>query len=224
MISTNRLWMIGAVTATIILLVAGWFLGAQPFIAAAAAADSERAGIEAQNTAQQGEIARLTEENEDISTIQAQYKDLLASIPSSSGSAAFIQGLNGLAASSGVQVTGITVSDSQAYTVPASAAVVAAPTDGSTPAPESTSPPVAAVPIGSVAATSPLITPENFVGIKVGVDLKGGYPQVLSFVKGLQSGQRLVLVTGFTSTTNVDEAGVVTAHIDGMIYVIKQPK
>lgn len=224
MISSNRLWTIGAVTAMIILLVAGWFLGAQPFITAAAAADTERAGIESQNAAQEGEIARLTEENKDIAKIQAEYKDLLTSIPSSSNSAAFIQGLNGLASSSGVQVTGITVSDSMAYTVPASAVVVPTPTDGATPAPESTEAPVPTVPTGSVAATSPLITPENFVGIKVGVDLKGGYPQVLAFVKGLQSGKRLVLVTGFTSTASADNPGVVTAHIDGMIYVIKQPK
>lgn len=224
MISSNRLWTIGAVTAMIILLVAGWFLGAQPFITAAAAADSERVGIEAQNTAQEGEIARLTAENKDISKIQAEYADLLTSIPSSSNSAAFIDGLNGLASSSGVQVTAITVSDSTAYTVPASAEVVAPPTDGSTPAPESTEAPAPVVPTGGVAATSPLITPENFVGIKVGVDLKGGYPQVLSFVKGLQSGKRLVLVTGFTSTASADDPGVVTAHIDGMIYVIKQPK
>ncbi|MCU1411781.1 MAG: hypothetical protein JWR04_2488 [Rhodoglobus sp.] len=222
MTSSNRLWTIGAVTAMIILLVAGWFLGAQPFITAASAADTERVGIEAQNTAQEAEIARLTEENKDISTIQAEYKDLLTSIPASSNTAAFIQGLNGLASSSGVQVTGITVSESMAYTVPASAVVV--PTDGTTPAPESTEAPVPTIPTGSVASTSPLITPDNFVGIKVGVDLKGGYPQVLAFVKGLQSGKRLVLVTGFTSAANANDAGLVTAHIDGLIYVLKQPK
>jgi Tfp pilus assembly protein PilO len=221
MSASNRLWTIGAVTVMIIVLVAGWFLAAQPFLTAAAAADAERAGIEAQNTAQEAEIARLTEEDKDISTIQAKYKDLLASIPSSSNTAAFIDGLNGLAASSGLQVTGITVSESMSYTVPASAAT---PTDTATPDPASTAPPAPTVPTGSVAATSPLITPENFVGIKVGVDLKGGYQQVLSFVQGLQSGKRLVLVTGFTSTANADDPGVVTAHLDGLIYVIKQPK
>lgn len=224
MTSSNRLWTIGAVTVMIIVLVAGWFLVAQPFVLAAAAADEERAGIEAQNTAQQAEIARLTEEDKDISTIQAQYKELLASIPSSSDTAAFIDGLNGLASSSGLQVTGITVSDSMSYTVPASAAAAATPTDTATPDPESTQAPAPAIPTGSVAATSPLITPENFVGIKVGVDLKGGYQQVLSFVQGLQSGKRLVLVTGFTSTSNADNPGVVSAHIDGLIYVLKQPK
>jgi Tfp pilus assembly protein PilO len=222
MTGSNRLWTIGAITAMIILLAAGWFLGAQPFISAAASADEERAGIDAQNAAQQAEIGRLTTENKDLPAVREQYQKLLKSIPSRSDTAAFIDGLNGLAASSGLQVTGITVSESLAYTVPASAAVVAQPTDSATPVPESTEAPAPAVPTGSVAATSPLITPENFVGITVGVELKGGYEQVLSFVQGLQSGDRLVLVTGITSTANADGSGVVTAHITGLIFVLKQ--
>lgn len=222
MISSNRLWTIGAVVAMVILLVAGWFVGAQPFLSSAASADEERAGIEAQNAAQQAEIGRLTTENKDLPAVQAQYQKLLKSIPSRSDTAAFIDGVNGLASSSGLQVTGITVSESMAYTVPASAAVVPAPTDGSTPAPEATAAPVATVPTGSVASTSPLITPENFVGISVGVDLKGGYQQVLSFMQGLQSGDRLVLVTGFTSTANADDSSLVTAHITALIFVLKQ--
>jgi len=220
MTSSNRLWVIGSVTAILILLVAGWFLGAQSFLDSAARADQERAGIEAQNTAKQAEILRLTEENKDISALTAEYKDLQASIPASSNTAAFIQGVNSLAVSTGVQVTGITVSESRAYTVPASAVVV--PVDASAPESDTADAPVAAVPVGSVAVTSPLITPENFVGIEVGVDLKGGYSEVLSFVKGLQSGARLVLVTGFTSTTNPADSAMVTSHIAGLIYVIKQ--
>ena len=220
MTGSNRLWVIGSVTLMLILLVAGWFLGAQTFLDSAARADQERVAIEAQNTAQQAAIVRLTDENKDISSLTTEYEALQASIPSSSNTAGFIQGLNDLASSSGVQVTGITVSESKSYTIPASAVV--APVDESTPAPETTAAPVAAAPVGSVAATSPLITPANFVGIEVGVDLKGGYPQVLAFVKGLQSGARLVLVTGFTSTTSADDPSIVTSHVTGLIYVLKQ--
>ncbi|MBU1587318.1 MAG: hypothetical protein KKH51_05160 [Actinobacteria bacterium] len=221
MTSTNRLWVIGSVTVMIIAILAGWFLGAQPFIAAAAAHDTERAGIQAQNQAKLAEIASLTEENKNLSTIEAQYKDLQKSIPSSSNTAAFIQGLDGLAASTGVQVTGITVSDTVAYTVPASAVPAPTPTDGATPDPAATAVPSAPA-AGYVPATSPLITPDNFVSIKVGVDMTGSYESVLTFVKGLQSGARLVLVTGFTSNTSVNATGV-TAHVDALIYVLKQP-
>ena len=221
--NTNRLWVIGSVTVMIIVLVAGWFLGAQPFIDSAAKNDTERASIVVQNAAQTAEIAALTEQNKDLDSLQAEFKTLQKSIPSSSNTAAFIQGLDGLAASTGVQVTNITIGETLAYTMPASATAAAeaaaaaaspAPTDGSTPAP------VAVVPVGYVAATDPLITADNFVGIKVSVNLKGSYEAALSFVKGLQSGSRLVLVTGFTSDSSADQPGV-SASIDGYIYVVK---
>ncbi len=222
MSGNNRLWIIGSVTVMVIVLVAGWLLGVQPLLGAAAAADTERVGIEAQNAAQQAEIARLTEENKDLSSIEAEYSTLQKSIPASPNTAAFIQSLDGLAASTGVQVTGITVSDSQAYTVPASAVAAATPTDTATPSPQSTEAPAPTIPTGYIPSTSPLITPANFVGIEVGVELKGSYQAVLSFVKGLQSGDRLVLVTGFTSTTSAEDPSQVSAHVDGLIYVIKQ--
>jgi len=222
MTGNNRLWVIGSVTVMIIVLVAGWLLGAQPFLDAATKDDTERAVIEAQNVAQQAEIGRLAEENKDLAAIDSEYKGLQKSIPSSPNTAAFIQGLDGLAASTGVQVTGITVSESQAYTVPQSAEAAAVPTDTTTPSPASTETPAPTIAVGYVAATDPLITPANFVGIKVGVELKGSYQAVLTFVNGLQTGKRLVLVTGFTSTANADDQTSVSAHVDGLIFVIKQ--
>lgn len=223
MTNSNRLWIIGSVTVMVIILLAGWFLGAQPFLASAATDDAERASLEAQNTAQQAQIGALTEKNKDLDSIKAEYKDLQKSIPNSPNTAAFIQGLNGLAESTGVQVTAITVSDSLAYTIPASAVAAAeAASASATPTDGSTAAPTVPVPVGYVAVTDPLITADNFVGIKVGVELKGTYQAVLTFVKGLQSGSRLVLVTGFSSTTVGDDSGLVEAHVDGMIYVIKQ--
>lgn len=223
MINSNRLWIIGSVTMMIVMLLAGWFIGVQPFLVAAAADEVARLDIEAQNGAKQAEIARLTKNNENLDSVEKEYRTLQKSIPASTDPAAFIAGLDGLAASTGVQVAGITVSDPQAYTIPQSAVQVpvdpAVPSDGETAAPAPTGP----VPL--VVATSPLITPDNFVGIAVGVDLKGSYPAVLEFVKGLQSGARLVLVTGFSSTTEAattDAGPLVTARVDGMIYVLKQ--
>lgn len=217
--NSTRLWAIGSVTVMIVALLAGWFLGIQPNLAAAAANDVLRVDIEAQNTAKQAEIASLAEENSKIDSIEKEYRELQKSIPSTTDPAAFITALDALAASTGVQVAGITVDEPRAYTVPASGAAPA-PTSSETPAPDAAAPaPVA--PVGPVAVTSPLITPDNFVGISVGVQLKGTYEAVLSYVKGLQSGDRLVLVTGFTSTAEPD-SGLVSAHIDGMIYVLKQ--
>lgn len=224
MSSTNRLWAIGAVILMIVVLVGGWFIGVQPQLAQAAADDMERAGIEAQNQAQLAEIAALTEQNKDFDSIEAEYKKLQKSIPSSANTASFIQSLNSLSDSAGVQVTDITVSDTIAYTVPQSAVPPETPTDGATPAPSETAAPTPTAPTGYVASTSPLITPDNFVGIKVGVVVKGTYSNALAFVKGLQSGDRLMLVTGISTSALADDSGLVETHIDGMIYVLKQPK
>lgn len=222
MTGSNRLWVIGAVTVMLITLLAGWFIGAQPLLAAAAKSDSDRASLDAQNAAQQAQIAVLTEQNKDLPAIEADFKALQKSIPGSPNTAAFIDGLNGLAESTGVQVSSITVGETTAYTPPVAPVAPEAPTDGSTPAPEATAAPVEET--GYTVASSPLITADNFVAIKVGVELKGSYDAVLSFVKGLQSGPRLVLVVGFTSTSDAVDASQVVAHVDGLLYVIKQPK
>jgi len=223
MTGTNRLWAIGAVTVMLITLVAGWFIGAQPMLAAAAKDDADRVSLEAQNVAQQAQIAVLTEQNKDLPAIEADFKALQKSIPGSPNTAAFIDGLNGLAVTTGVQVSSITVGETIAYTPPAPVVVPDASTDGSTPAPEATAAPAPVVETGYTVSSSPLITAENFVAIKVGVELKGSYEAVLNFVKGLQSGSRLVLVTGFTSTTDAVDGSQVVAHVDGLLYVIKQP-
>lgn len=217
----NRLWVIGSVTVMAVLVLAGWFLGAQPLLASAATADLERSGIDSQNAAQQAALTQLAADNDKLPELEKTYKALLQSIPSTSSTSGFIKGLDGLAAASGVTLDGFTIGSTQAYTVPASGAVVV-PDPSATPDPNA---PVAdPVPVGAVAVTNSLITPANFVGITVGIDVTGQYEAALSFIKGLQSGERLFLVTAITTTTLADAGdNAVSAHIDGMIYVLKQP-
>ncbi len=218
----NRLWVIGSVTVMAVLLVGGWFLGVQPLLAGAATATLDRLGVDAQNAAQQAAITQLAAENDKLPELEAEFRELSASIPGSPNTSAFIKGLDSHAASAGVHLDGFTVGNAQAYAIPASAIVV-------TPDPSATADPNAPVtappPVGSVAITNPLITPENFVGISVGVDVTGPYTSVLDFVKGLQSGDRLFLVTAISTVRSAEsgDENTVTAHIDGLIYVLKQP-
>ena len=223
MTGSNRLWTIGTVTIMAVLLLAGWFLGAQPFLAAAAAADGERSTVEAQNVAHQAQIAQLLTENKQLPSLEKDFTALNASIPSSSDTSSFITGLNSLAIGAGVQITGITVGNPQAYTIPASAQA-AAPSTDPTPTATAAPAPVVTGPQAPPATTNPLITPANFVGIQVAVSVAGQYDSVLAFSKGLQSGDRLFLVTGFISNRSLDnpEANFVTATVTGYIYVLKQ--
>lgn len=230
MTRNNRLYVIGSVTLMVALVLAGWFIGAQPFITAAAAADSERANVEVEIQTRQAQLAELEKEKAKLPALQKQLDGLTASIPSSSSTSGFITDLNALAVSTGVQITGITVSDPQAYTVPASAAAAQqATTTTSTPSPAPSATPTAApnAPSTTAAAppavTNPLITPANFVGIQVTVDLAGSNDAVLGFTKGLQSGPRLFLVTSYSSSRSVDggDPSAVTAHVGGLIYVLR---
>jgi Tfp pilus assembly protein PilO len=224
MTGNNRLWTIGTVTIMAVLLIAGWFLGAQPLLANASAADAERSSVEAQNVAHEARIAQLLIENKQLPSLEKDFAALDASIPSSSDTSSFISGLNSLAIGAGVQITGITVGNPQAYTVPSSAQVAAPSTDAAAPAPSAAPAPVVTGPQAPTATTNALITPANFVGIQVAVSVAGQYDAVLAFTKGLQSGGRLFLVTGFTSNRSLDnpDANVVTSTVTGYIYVLRQ--
>jgi hypothetical protein len=236
MIQNNRIWMIGTVTVMLVIVVAGWFLGAQPLIATAASADQQAASVTAQNVAQTAEIAQLTTEMKQLPQLKQDYTALQASIPGTSKTADFIKSLDALATTAGVQIVGFTVGDPLAYTIPASVAAAAAAASAASPAPIATpvpAPPVVATPAPAV-VTNSLITPDNFVGIQVVIDVSGQNANVLNFINGLQSGSRLYLVTGITTTrdvapgvgTNPDGASAgdpnaVTTHVTGYIYVIK---
>lgn len=221
----NRLWVIGSVTVMIALVVAGWFLGIQPALAAAGAAELERVNVQAQNDAQLITLAQLAAERENQGQFEKDYATLLKSIPENPGTSAFIDGLDSLASRAGVQITGFTVGDPLAYTIPQSAVPVAvadpaAPADAAAPAPAA----APAAPGAPPAVTSPLITPDNFVGILITIDVSGTYDNVLSFVDGLQTGKRLFLVTGIHSERNADAGAenLVSAHLTGYIYVLDQ--
>jgi hypothetical protein len=225
MSQNNRLWAIGSVTVMIAVLLAAWFLGAQPALASAASAELERQNVQAQNDAQLLELARLAELREDQSEIEDTYEELRRAIPATADTSAFIDGLDVLAVRAGVTITGLTVGDPLAYTVPQSAVVVT-PDPDADPAAEPAAEPVPApvTPSGPVAVTSPLITPDNFVGVLIGVDVAGSYSAVLDFIDGLQSDTRLFLVTGITSDRDADagDANVVAARVSGFIYVLDQ--
>jgi hypothetical protein len=67
-----------------------------------------------------------------------------------------------------------------------------------------------------------LITPANFAAIPVTVDVLGTYANVLAFVKGAQTSDRLFLVTSLSTTANADGSGV-DGKLGGLIYVLLQP-
>lgn len=215
---------------TIFLMVAlvaiGYFVVAQPQLAAASTANDQLTSANAQLTATQATITQLKGEQTKLPALTAQLADLRGSIPTGAQIPSYIDGLNALANSSGVSITGITVAGAVAYAPPLPpAGTVAAPTPSSTPSPTpsaSASAAGEAAPVSTAWAptTDPSITGENFISIPVTVNTSGQAPNILAFIKGLQSGTRLFLVSGITTTADTLSPGLVTGTIQGYIYVL----
>jgi len=248
-VDKNRLWVIGSVLVMAVVVAFGWLLGVQPQLAAISAADNERATVEATNASHEVLLAKLKNDFKDIDRLNTQLASLSQSVPSGTDIPPFVDQLDALAGKEGVSLTGITVSDAQPYTpVVAPAAPVAAPAAGSTPTPTPTPAPspgatTAPAPVltaGVPPVTSTKITAENFAAMAVQITIKGSYSKVLNFVHGLQTGTRLFLVSGLTttasdpvladtskspsaSTATPDTKGGVSATISGLVYVLVAP-
>jgi Tfp pilus assembly protein PilO len=243
----NRLWLIGAIVVMGAVLVLGWFLGISPQLDQAAAAAASRGQVEQQNHASELKIAKLKQQFENIDDLQAELAGLRGSVPNEADIPAFVGQLNSISKEQQVELTGITVSDGQPYDPPAPApsasaapaaagAAVEGTAGSATPAPSST-------PAGEVAtpaAADPglaLITADNFVAIPVSVTVKGDYGRVLDFIEGVQTGTRLVLVTGFSTSgaasggtpgTSIAAPAVsgnaVTGTVSAYVYVLLDAK
>jgi Tfp pilus assembly protein PilO len=220
----NRIFTIIAAVGMVGVLLAGWFLGISPQLDAAAADEAQRLSVVAQNDEIQAVVAQLREDQKSLPAFKTTLEGLQRSIPRDASTSAFIDDINALATGAGVIISGITVSDAQAYVAPESAAPAApveptaAPAEGEPVIPVEEV--VAADPFVPDAVTNPLVTTDNFVLVPITIESKGEYDQILNFVNGLQSGARLFLVTTFQSAPNVDGSGGFTGTTSGYIYVL----
>lgn len=242
---SHRLISGATILLMIVLVVAGWFLVAQPQLAAAATANSALTGVQTEIARTQTTIAQLRSQQKDLPKLEKQLAALRTSIPATAAAASYIDGLNALAASAGVTLTSIAVSDGVAYTPPVVVpppAAAGSPAAGSTPTPAASAKPATPVaPTGWIPKSDPRITGSNFIAIPVSISTVGDWNATLSFFKKLQSGKRLFLVAGFstdtaaaapvdttqkttTKATPVVTVPQVTSKITGFIYVLLDPK
>lgn len=218
----HRIISLASILAMLLIPVVGYFLVAQPQFAAAAAADQQRVDLEAQNAATSVVVETLRRDSANTDELNDELDALRTAIPATVDSEAYIDGLTAVAASAGVVISGLTVQDPSAYVTAVDPAAAAAPaTDASAEGEEATEP-VAAPPAVADPAivTNPLITSETFVTVPVTVEVKGvDINRVMGFVKGLQSGDRLFLVTSI-STTRDTASNDLVASVGGYIYVL----
>lgn len=217
----NRIIAFAAVLVSGAIVALGWFLGVQPRLADASAAEVERSNVAATNAGLELQLAQLKEEYEQIDELRADVAELRASIPADADYSGFVAELNGLAGATGAGVTRLSIGDASWY---------ANDLAQQPPAEESTAPPAgtasadgAAVPETSAEAPvqvpidSSLVNGSNFVAIPVTIELAADYDQAAALMGALQKDKRLFLVTGFAY------GGAASPRIDGLLYVLLTP-
>lgn len=239
----NRLMKVAAGLAAVVVVALGFFFGVQPQLHSAQTAQASNTTVTAQNATLQGRIAKLKSEYTKIGTLKDQLKSLKSSVPTTSGSGDFINEVNGLASSSGATVTNITLSVAQAYAPPidtsapaatATGTATSSPSSSASATPAPTVAPTAALPASPTVATDPLITAANFSVVPVSLQFEGSYDQAMIFLQGLRNGERLFLLTKFSSddtssAPSVDGASASDAAtpswtVSGLIYSLADSK
>ncbi|WBM81188.1 hypothetical protein KIV56_08270 [Cryobacterium breve] len=222
----NRIWIIGSIVIVVAVVAMGLLLGIQPQLEAVSTANDDRMAVEASNSGQAAVLAKLKTDFAGIDNLKAELIPLKASVPSGTEMPSFVTQLDALAGSTSVTLSGMTVADAVPYAAPAALASTgtADAAAGSSDAPARSS---AAAPL-----TDSQITAKTFASLAVQITVTGSYAHALDFISGLQSGQRLYLVTGITTAPLTDAPvegakartpGDVQATITGLVYVLVPP-
>jgi Tfp pilus assembly protein PilO len=196
----TRIWALITVVLSVGILAAGWFLGASPFLKAQTQAEEQRAAAATQNASIQSAIAVLKEQKEKLPDYEARGEELEVAIPSDIESAQLIRTLNDLAIASGVTISQISFSDPIAYSPPTGE--------------------VADETLAPNPVTDARITGENFLLVPITLAVSGGWNEVLAFTHGMQTGDRLMLVTKVGTIAN---EGQFTTTLSGAMYVLIRP-
>ncbi|KQV26105.1 MULTISPECIES: type 4a pilus biogenesis protein PilO [unclassified Microcella] len=111
--SILRLWVIGSAFVAVLILLAGWFLGIQPRLAEATAADSERAGVSEVNDQYEAVLVELRELSDNLPALQSDLDAIRVEIPQEPELPDLLGQLNELAVASGVALNEVSTEPPQ---------------------------------------------------------------------------------------------------------------
>ncbi len=211
----DRLWVIGLGAAIVVVAALGYVVGISPIVAQASAADSQRTSIAAANDASEARLVSLKAQYAGIAKLQAQLKVLTGSIPVDAEMPVFLRELNALSNQYQVSLKSVGVSVAQNYASPTAPA--AKPPAGSAATPSPTPTPSAGAP--ATTPPAPSGPASRLILIPVAISISGSYSNLMAFVGGLQSGDRLYLLTGLSTSSAADPAHY-SADITGYVYAL----
>jgi Tfp pilus assembly protein PilO len=218
----HRIISLLSILVMLIIPAIGWVLVAQPQLSAAATADAQRAEAAAQVAVSQSVVAQLKVDSAKLPELKGELNELRTTVPAGIDPEGYIDGLSALAQVAQVQITTLTVDDAVAYSpaTPPAGSVPPPATEGDEGADPATGSDEPAAPVAYPGiVTNPLIDSSNFVAIPVTIEVTGKSASILRFVNGLQTNDRLFLVTTLTTEQTTD-ASVLTGKIGGFIWAM----
>jgi len=224
----TRIWLIGSVLLSVVILAGGWFLGVSPMLALAATAESDRVAVEAQNQQFELNLADLQVRYEDLPEVERELEELRVALPVDADVSAFLRSIQKAAEETEVVVASIDVADGLPYLPVLPEPVVApvpAPTAEAADGAEAAAAVDAAAPAPAlVSSVAPIpfaefVTADNFVAVPVSVSATGSLEQVMAFVAGMQAGERLYLVTALNVAEDPTSGGF-SVDLSGYIWTL----
>lgn len=188
----NQMLTIGGVLLIGVIGGLGYLLGVQPQLDAANASDDQLSAIEAQNTIHSADLAVLKEDFAKIAKFERELATLREAIPAGDDLDAFLGQLHSLEAKNGAVITAVSPLDAQPF-----------------------------IPTAEIAPMVPAsVDATTFVAIPVKISLAGTKAQVLAFIDGLQSGDRLCLVSGVVMQQDIETPTLYSADVSTLVYVL----
>ncbi len=222
---TSR-WVAGAAGVCAALLVLTWFVLVGPKRAEAADLADQAASARQQNDSLQIRTAQLKAQFASLPQRQAELTTLVGQMPVTADVPRFVRSLDALAASSGVTLEGLTPGAGARLDAAGAAVGAAGATGATTGATGATTGATGAT--GAVGAAGSASAPASgaaggtgagldVVQVPMTITVKGPYFATVTFLKGLQTGQRAFLVGGLQVAV---EGKAVSLTIQGRVFAL----
>lgn len=213
--SRTKLWIAGIALVAVVVVLLGWFTGIAPRLAEARAADTERATVEVTNQAHEATVLELRELDDRLPELEKELATLRVALPTDTAVSTLLGQLNELALQNSVGIESITAGTPLELEPPASVAPVPAAADSTAEVPPTEAPVDAPV-------DAPVALPDgtNLISIPITVSVTGEKEALTSFIRSVQYGARLFLVTDLS--IDLEGSGG-KSTIDGLIYVLPDP-
>jgi Tfp pilus assembly protein PilO len=214
----TKAWIAAIALMAVVIVLLGWFTGIEPKLAEARKADNERASVATINEAHETTVLALRKLDDRLPELEKELAALRVALPTDPAVSTLLGQLNELASESAVGIESITAGTPLELTP-------AAPMPGEVPAPADApaDPPVADEPATDAPAAAAPVAPvrTDIVSIPVTVIVSGETDALAAFLRSVQYGPRLFLVTDLV--VDIEGSGG-KSTIDGLIYVQLDPK